>query len=128
MVHGSAIKPVSGETAPAGTIRLCPECLAPVTGSQAGKLFCTTAHRLAFQDRQKIRGRQLVPYAMADRLTRSGTAGSEEDRKIGKTARAVCQRLIARWAAEDKAANKGRGRMSMVAYLSRYAKHYDLPL
>jgi hypothetical protein len=61
---------------------------------------------------------------MADRLTRSGTAGDAAARATGKTARAVTQRLIARWAAEDKAA----GRMSMVDYVGRYAKHFDLPL
>jgi len=107
-----------------GTAHLCAECLAPLTGAQPGKLFCSTKHRDAFQTRQRIRGRQLQPYAMVDRMTRSGTAGPPEAREIGKTARAVTQRLIAKWAAEDKAA----GRLSMVDYLRRYAKHYDLPL
>ncbi|WP_052730452.1 hypothetical protein [Sphingomonas sp. SRS2] len=72
----------------------------------------------------RIRGRQLLPYAMADRMTRSGTAGDAAARETGKAARAVYQRLIARWAAEDKAAR----RMSMVDYVTRYAKHFDLPL
>lgn len=95
-----------------------------MAGAQPGQLFCCPAHRNAFQDRQRVRGRQLAPYAMVDRMTRSGTAGTPEAREIGKKARAVTQRLIARWAAEDKAA----GRMSMVEYLARYTKHFDLPL
>ncbi|KKC24686.1 hypothetical protein WP12_17790 [Sphingomonas sp. SRS2] len=61
---------------------------------------------------------------MADRMTRSGTAGDDAARETGKSSRAVSQRLIAKWAAEDKAA----GRMPMVDYVTRYAKHFDLPL
>jgi hypothetical protein len=61
---------------------------------------------------------------MADRITRSGTAGPPEARAAGKQARAVTQRLIARWTAEDKAA----GRMPMVDYVRRIGKHYELPL
>lgn len=87
-------------------------------------LFCSKAHRTAFQQRSRQRGRQLLIYAMADRLTRSGSAGDAEARETGKAARLVTQRLIAKWAAEDKAA----GRMSAVAYLGRYAKHFELPL
>lgn len=69
----------------------------------------------------RVRGRQLVPYAMADRITRGGSAG---DKETGKMARAVYQRLISAWAAEDKAA----GRMSMVDYVRRLSKHFDVPL
>jgi hypothetical protein len=61
---------------------------------------------------------------MADRMTRSGTAGAPEAREAGKTARAVTQRLIAKWAAEDKAA----GRMSATDYVRRLGRHFDLPL
>lgn len=61
---------------------------------------------------------------MADRITRSGTAGDDQARETGKTARHVTQRLIAKWAAEDKAA----GRMSAVGYVTRLAKHFELPL
>lgn len=121
--------------APARTVRqaqkpscrslyLCPECMNPVAAIQPGQIFCCPAHRSAFQNRQRIRGRQLVPFAMADRITRSGTAGTDEAREAGKQARAVTQRLIARWTAEDKAA----GRMPMVDYVRRIGKHYELPL
>ncbi len=124
MAHAPARTPRGVEGTPSGTTRLCAECLAPVMGIQPGQLFCCSAHRKAFQQRQRIRGRQLTAFAMVDRMTRSGTAGSAEAREIGKKARAVTQRLIAAWAAEDKAS----GRMSMVDYLHRYTKHFDLPL
>lgn len=103
---------------------LCPECMRRVTAIQPGQIFCSQQHRAAFQNRHRIRGRQLVPFAMADRVTRSGTAGTPDAREAGKQARAVTQRLIARWVAEDKAA----GRMSMVDYVRRLGKHHELPL
>lgn len=94
-----------------------------MTGSQPGTLFCRPAHRKAFQQRQRQRGRQLLAVAMVDRITRSGTAGTPQAREIGKKARLSTQRLISGWASEDKAA----GRMSMVDYLIGYAKHFELP-
>lgn len=115
------------QTAPAairrdpGNGRLCVNCPAPVTGSQPGKLFCTPACQRDFHKRWRDRGRQLAPFAVADRLTRGGSTG---DTETGKTARAVMQRLIARFTAEDKAA----GRMPMPAYVRRLARHHDLPL
>jgi hypothetical protein len=123
MVHANPRKPAGVETGPGKSAR-CAECCAALAGSQPGQMFCGPKHRNAFQDRMRQRGRQLVPYAMADRLTRSGTAGDPEDREAGKASRAVTQRLIAKWAAEDKAA----GRLPMTAYVRRLAKHHDLPL
>ncbi len=108
--------------APAGSSRpACAECMAPFRSPQPGQLFCCPAHRIAFQDRWRVRGRQLAPLATADRITRGGTA---RDKEIGKKARLSCQRLMARWIAEDRDA----GRMAMDDYVRRWAKHHDLPL
>jgi hypothetical protein len=95
-----------------------------LSGAQPGTLFCCPDHRKAFQTRQRQRGRQLVAFAMADRETRSGTAGDPALRETGKQARLVSQRLIARWIAEDKAA----GRLRSVEYVRRLGKHFELPL
>lgn len=124
MAHALATRPRAGETPAPGSQWLCCECRAPLASVQPGALFCSPVHRTAYQQRMRVRGRQLAPYAMADRLTRSGTAGPEADRETGKTARAVTQRLIAKWAAEDKAA----GRVSAVDYVRRLAKNHDVPL
>lgn len=123
MAHAPA-RTAAGTQHPAPESVRCVECPAPLTGSQPGQLFCCDTHRAAFQQRQRIRGRQLLIYAMADRQTRSGTAGTPERRETGKTARAVTQRLIAKWTEEDKAA----GRMPAIDYLTRFARHFDLPL
>jgi hypothetical protein len=93
--------------------RQCPECLGAVnTVMDWRKMFCSDAHRVAFHNRQTVRGRKLVPLVMAERLTRGG------DRRYkragtGIVARHRARRLIAQWAAEDKAA----GRMAMDAYV-----------
>ncbi|TZG26474.1 hypothetical protein [Sphingomonas montanisoli] len=75
---------------------------------------------MAFQDRLRIRGRQLAPLAMADRITRNGRS---RDAEIGKEARLSSQRLIARWIEEDRAA----GRMMMDDYVRRLSRTTDLP-
>jgi hypothetical protein len=99
----------------------CAECLAPLTGVQPGQLFCCPAHRLTFQDRLRIRGRQLAPLEMAARATRGGSRG---DKDTGIAARQAAERLKDKWNAEDKAA----GRMPMVDYVRRMSRHFDLPL
>jgi hypothetical protein len=124
VAHAPAKTAITREAPPAGTTRLCAECLAPLTGVQPGTLFCTKTHRKAFQQRMRVRGRQIQPFVMADRMTRSGTAGTPEAREVGKAARVVTQRLVALWVAEDKAA----GRMPMVDYVARLSKHFELPL
>lgn len=99
----------------------CAECLAPLTGLQPGQLFCCPSHRTTFQDRLRIRGRQLAPLEMAARATRGGSRG---DTATGKAARQAAERLKDRWNAEDKA----KGRLPMVEYVRRMSRHFDLPL
>lgn len=99
----------------------CAECLAPLTGIQPGQLFCCPAHRTTFQDRLRIRGRQLAPLELAARATRGGSRG---DKATGIAARQAAERLKDRWNAEDLAAR----RMPMVEYVRRLSRHFDLPL
>mgnify|MGYP000884398210 CR=1 FL=1 len=89
----------------------CPECLVLFVPSQPRQLFCCDRHKKDFHYRASVRGRQLAPLVMAARMTRGGTCG---DTATGKRARADAEQLIARFAAEDRAA----GRMSAVDYLA----------
>lgn len=121
MDHAPAYSPVGAQTARPANSRACAECLAPVTGIQPGQLFCCPGHRTTFQDRLRIRGRQLAPLELAARETRGGSRG---DKATGIAARQAAERLKDRWNAEDRAA----GRMRMVDYVRRLARHFDLPL
>lgn len=92
--------------------RLCPECLGPVnTELDWRKMFCSEAHRVAFHNRQTVRGRKLVPLVMAERLTRSG---DRRDRATGILARQRSRRLLDKWAREDREA----GRMAADHYVA----------
>lgn len=112
MDHAPAKTPAAQNSPRPGNGRACAECLAPFDSIQPGQLFCCPEHRTTFQDRLRIRGRQLTPLEMADRATRGGSRG---DKKTGIAARRAAQRLKDRWTREDSAA----GRM---------AKHYDLAI
>lgn len=98
--------------APVRRSRHCPECLAPLSDAQPRQMFCTPAHQQAFNDRQRVRGRQLAPLAMAARITRGG---SRRDKPTGIKARQASQRLIERWVVEDREA----GRMAMDDYIAQ---------
>lgn len=94
----------------------------PFVPRMAGTLFCCPAHRDAWNNRQTVRGRVLVPLDMVARLTRAGTRGKAEDRDIGKRAARDHHRMTQRFRDEDREA----GRMSMPEYLRRrYDTGYD---
>ena len=77
------------------------------------------AHRQAWHDRDKIRGRQLLPLRLASQLTRGGSRGEKE---IGKKARRDAEHLERRWIAEDASAR----RMNPVEYTQlRYRLGFD---
>ncbi len=123
-VQGPPEKPASadsGEAAPFGHGE-CPECRPDVRGfirRHPGQLFCTTAHRDAWNDRAAKRGRVLTPLAIVARLTRNGTRG---DSDTGARAASEQHALITRWRDEDAAA----GRMSHPEYLARrYRAGFD---
>ncbi|MES2494601.1 MAG: hypothetical protein V4618_00675 [Pseudomonadota bacterium] len=120
MDHAPAETPQRAPTAPTQGNRACAECLAPYASAQPGQLFCCPAHREAFQDRLRVRGRQLAPLELAARATRGGSRG---DKAIGIRARQAAERLKDRWNAEDKA----EGRMPMVDYVRRLSRHFELP-
>jgi hypothetical protein len=102
--------------------RPCPECLTLFKPRQAGTLFCCPAHRDAWNNRQTVRGRVLVPLDMVSRLTRGGTRGTPEKRAIGKRAASDHHKLTQRYRDEDRAA----GRMDFVEYLGRrYEEGFD---
>lgn len=120
MDHAPANSPAVGATPAARPSRACAECLAPYTSPQPGQLFCCAEHRTAFQDRMRIRGRQLVPFELAARATRGGSRG---DTATGIKARQTALALKDRWNAEDREA----GRMSMVEYVRRFSRHFEMP-
>ncbi|MCZ4340609.1 hypothetical protein O4H52_03250 [Sphingomonadaceae bacterium G21617-S1] len=95
--------------------------MAPYASSQPGQLFCCPDHRIAFQDRMRVRGRQLVPMELAVMETRQGRKG---DREAGVLAARSAQRLKRQWITEDRDA----GRMPMDQYIRRLLKHRDLPI
>lgn len=104
---------------PAGTGPLCPECLQPFPRAHPGQLFCSPAHRDAWNNRATVRGRVLTPLAMVERVTRGGSRG---DTATGIRARQQKDQLIQRWIEEDRAA----GRMDWPAYLRlRYGVGFD---
>lgn len=90
----------------------CPECMNSFKPHQSNQLFCSIAHRAAWNNRAAVRGRVITPLAIVSRLTRQGTRG---DGEIGRRASADLNLLIQRWADEDRAA----GRMPHDQYLRR---------
>lgn len=96
--------------APSGLAIRCPECLTVREPGRAAGMFCSKDHKTAFNNRQTVRGRVLVPLIMAERITRSG---ERRDRGVGVAARQDSRRLMDRWAREDRDA----GRMAMDDYL-----------
>lgn len=121
MDHTPDIKPAGAKPAPSGHNRACAECLGPVTSVQPGALFCSQTCRNDFQDRMRVRGRQLVPLELAVMVTRHGRRG---DKDAGVRAARSAQRLKRRWIEEDRNA----GRMPMDQYIRRLLKHHDLPI
>ena len=119
--YGTGTASVSASSPSRGR-HLCPECgevFQPIAG-QARQLFCTPAHKQAFQQRARIRGRALLPLQMAARITRGGSRGNAS---VGIRARQDAEQLIDRWVAEDREA----GRMSAVDYIAlRLRKGYTL--
>ena len=75
-------------------------------------MFCCSLHQQAFNDRQRVRGRQLAPLAMAERITRSGSC---RDKQTGIRARRDSRRLMDKWVVEDRAA----GRMPADEYIAQ---------
>lgn len=93
----------------------CPECLTIFAARERRQLFCCPAHKAAWNNRQTVRGRQLVPFDMVARLTRGGTRGTPAERATGKRAARDHHKLTQRFRDEDHAA----GRMAMVEYQRR---------
>lgn len=124
MLHGPAETPVQGESENSRPMPRCPECMQPYSRVHPRQLFCCPAHQTTFNNRQTVRGRQLVPLVMAERIGRGGwKRGSDPATAIA--ARQDSRVLIDRWAADDRAA----GRMSMLAFIRlRRANGYDTVL
>ncbi len=98
---------------------MCPECAVAFVSVHPNQMFCSTAHRKAFLNRQTVRGAVLAPLQMAARISRGGT---RNDIETGKKARQRAEQAITRWVAEDRAA----GRMSMIDYVALcFRKGFD---
>jgi hypothetical protein len=125
LVQGPPEKPATapdgknGQDTPKNTLPACPECLQSFVPAQTSQLFCTPAHRNAWNNRAAVRARVLLPFAITARITREGTRG---DRDTGREAANHRNTLIRRWVDEDKEA----GRMPWPDYLRRrYAAGFD---
>lgn len=91
--------------------RRCPECNGALASVQPAQIFCSAAHKRAWNNRWYSRGGVLAPLAMAERITRGGSRG---DKATGCRARRDAAQLLQRWKDEDAAA----GRMSAVDYVA----------
>lgn len=76
------------------------------------QIFCSKAHREAWDRRNDTRGRRLITPTIVARVTRDGTRG---DIETGKRASADKHIMIQQWIEEDKAA----GRMPWPDFLAR---------
>lgn len=121
VLHGSSETPAEDSCAPGSPSiplrgvaiykpRPCPECMAHFQPVHPRQLFCSEAHKRAFNNRWTVRGRALAVIATAARITRGGNRG---DRQTGRTARREAERMMSRFAQEDRDA----GRMSAVDYM-----------
>ncbi len=113
VLHAPAAKPRQRVAYPP---RHCPECMEAFKPQDQRQLFCTPAHRTAWNNRATVRGRVLTPYVLAARVTRDGTRGNRE---AGKHAAQVRHRLIQGYVEEDRAA----GRMDWASYVALRQKH-----
>lgn len=80
--------------------RICPECGNPFVAHHGRQVFCTTAHKLAFNNLMRQRGHTITPLAQ---VWRQGKRGTNEDRSFALTQ--LCVYLDA-CAADDKAAKR----------------------
>lgn len=105
--------------------RTCPECGKLFEPNVRNQLFCTPAHKAAWNNRATVRGRVLTPLSIAARVTRNGTRGTPEAREIGRRASNAHNALIQQYRDEDRAA----GRMEWTQFLIARVKHglFDLP-
>ncbi len=95
--------------------RPCPECMKPFEPKVPNQLFCCPAHNAAWNNRATARGRVLTPLSIVARITRNGTRGTEEARRVGREASNAHNALIQRYRDEDRAA----GRMEWAEYMLR---------
>ncbi len=97
----------------------CPECRQAFARRHPGQLFCTAAHRDAWNNRAAVRGRVLTPLVIVARVTRNGTRG---DRVTGARAASELATIVQHYRDEDRAA----GRMDHPEYLARrYRAGFD---
>jgi len=102
--------------------RTCPECLGTYMATGPRQIFCSDEHKTDWEERARLRARQIFPFAAADRATRSGTRGTAEQRKAGKKAARIARTLYQRWKEEDAE----KGRMSAIDYAAlRIRMGYD---
>ena len=102
--------------------RPCPECMKPFEPKVVNQLFCCPAHNAAWNNRATARGRVLTPLALVARITRNGTRGSPEERRVGREASNHHNALVQRHRDEDRAA----GRMPWAEYMiRRYRVGFD---
>lgn len=97
------------------TPRLCPECGLPVQRkSPKGRapVFCTNKHKVAFNNRQTVRGRAIISLAMAWRQQR-GKKG------VGSTSFKEMCRIIDDFNREDRIA----GRPLVTDYVANMQKN-----
>lgn len=119
--HGPPEKPAERKSRAAGIGRghngapgrhPCPECMKHFPPNHPHQVFCSDAHRAAWNARAKKRGRQVFAVMMVARITRDGSRG---DKELGKRAASDQRELLRRWKDDDAEA----GRMPWVDYLKR---------
>ncbi len=93
---------------------VCPECGEVFQSTHHRQAFCTPAHKAAFQDRDRVRGRQMAQLVLAWRMGRNVKIKKGEEpskvqarkRSAAKSAFSELCRLADKFNAEDVAAGR----------------------
>jgi hypothetical protein len=89
---------------PVNPRRICPECSEHFIAHHGRMRFCTPAHQAAFHERNKTRGKMLLPFVLVWRGGRGGGGQGTSDE--AKYAFAQVCALADIYNAEDRAAGR----------------------
>lgn len=105
----------------------CPECLAAFAPHAHGQLFCTPAHKRAWNNRWLARGGSGIMFAAIARATRNGTrGGSNGIMTAGWRSAQLFDRKLREWDDEDRTATPPRMLLRDFMRLRWESGYFDL--